>query len=675
MNKMTRFILGCFIGLVCNNAFAVMRFPLNIDTYTLESSTRVSRTEFIYTYRASLTNTGVAVRNAAATLRLTAPGVTVLDGTLSFGDVPESSTAVSTDTFSLRYDRTYTFSAADLHWSITYDPAPIITLPAAPSLTLGFGIKQLQFAWTGVSGATSYRLMQNPDGVAGYAQVGADIPSDVTATALDIAVFKHDWANARYLLEACNISGCTVSNEVNTIGSVLSAIGYLKASNTGAGDWFGYSVALSNDGNTLAVGAPNEDSSSPGVNGAPDELAPNAGAVYVYTHTASGWSQQAYLKASNIGTGDLFGSSVALSGDGYTLAVGALGEDSNSTGINSTPDELALNSGAVYVFGRSADSWSQQAYLKAPQYSGVVNGKFGTSVALNDDGHTLAVGEPIAPFPAAIRTGKTHVYTRDAGSWSYQSYLGASFSNEYDGFGSSVALSGDGNTLAVGAPFKSRSIGGYSDNSGAAYIFVRTGNLWSRPAQVMGSKVISDDFFGVSVALSRDGNTLAVGSLSEWGNHCSPPTYVCSYVGGAVYVFARGVGSWSEQAYLIRKQDPGDSHIGYDIALNGDGNTLVIGAQLQVKGLSGSLHFEERAYIYGRSAGAWSEQTFVSSADAGFLFWKQYTWPPSRFPVSMALSGDGNTLAIGAMSEMSSTTGIGSTPNKLAPQAGAVYLY
>jgi len=126
--------------------------------------------------------------------------------------------------------------------------------------------------------------------------------------------------------------------------------GYVKASNTGAGDLFGFAVALSGDGNTLAVGAPGEASSTTGIGSMSDELASNAGAVYVYTRSAGAWSQQAYVKASNTGSGDQFGISVALSGDGNTLAVGARNEASSTTGIGSTPNDSAANAGAVYLY-------------------------------------------------------------------------------------------------------------------------------------------------------------------------------------------------------------------------------------------------------------------------------------------------------------------------------------
>ena len=121
---------------------------------------------------------------------------------------------------------------------------------------------------------------------------------------------------------------------------------YLKASNTGVADYFGKSVAVSGD--TVVVGADNEDSSTTGVNSTPNEEAGTAGAAYVFVRSGTAWSQQAYLKASNTGANDQFGISVAIAGD--TVVVGAYFEDSSTTGVNSTPDEAAGGAGAAYVF-------------------------------------------------------------------------------------------------------------------------------------------------------------------------------------------------------------------------------------------------------------------------------------------------------------------------------------
>src|SRR5262249_12317040 len=142
---------------------------------------------------------------------------------------------------------------------------------------------------------------------------------------------------------------------------------YVKASNTNGFDRFGSSVALSADGNTLAVGADGESSAAAGINGdQTNNTAPIAGAVYVFVRSGTTWTQQAYIKASNTDSRDAFGREVALSGDGKTLAVSAPDEASSATGINGNQAINNTNmSGAVYVFVRSVTTWTQEAYIKA----------------------------------------------------------------------------------------------------------------------------------------------------------------------------------------------------------------------------------------------------------------------------------------------------------------------
>ncbi|WP_420829537.1 FG-GAP repeat protein [Nannocystis pusilla] len=130
----------------------------------------------------------------------------------------------------------------------------------------------------------------------------------------------------------------------------------------------GRSLALSADGKTLVAGAPYEDSAATGVDGDPRQgVAENSGAAYVYYRDEGGWTQRAYLKASNSGSGDHFGHAVALSGDGTTLAVGAMYERSKSAGINGDQLDDSVMSGAAYVFTLKDALWSQQAYIKASE--------------------------------------------------------------------------------------------------------------------------------------------------------------------------------------------------------------------------------------------------------------------------------------------------------------------
>ncbi|HWO20905.1 MAG TPA: hypothetical protein VNO30_19195 [Kofleriaceae bacterium] len=342
-------------------------------------------------------------------------------------------------------------------------------------------------------------------------------------------------------------------------GATWSQQAYVKASNTGADDEFGWSVTLSADGSTLAVGALGENSAARGIGGdEADNSAGYAGAVYVYTRSGTTWSQQAYVKASNTAAGDEFGWSVALSADSATLAVGALGENSAARGIGGDEaDNSAGNAGAVYVYTRSGTTWSQQAYVKASTTG--VGDEFGSSVALSADGSTLAVGALGEASAArgiggdeadnsAEKAGAVYVYTRSGTTWSQQAYVKASNTGAADEFGSSVALSANGSTLAVGARDEAsaaRGIGGnQSDNSaeyaGAVYVYTRSGTTWSQQAYVKASNTGAGDLFGGSVALPADGSTLAVGAIGEdsaargiGGNQSDNSAGVA----GAVYVY------------------------------------------------------------------------------------------------------------------------------------------
>jgi hypothetical protein len=283
--------------------------------------------------------------------------------------------------------------------------------------------------------------------------------------------------------QANNLAGSSGAAYVFTRSAgIWTQQAYLKASNTGAGDEFGTSVAISGD--TIVVGALFEESNATGVNGdQANNLATRSGAAYVFTRSGANWSQQAYLKASNTGTSDEFGWSVAVSGD--TIVVGALLEDSNATGINGDQaNNAASSSGAAYVFTRNAGIWSQQAYLKASNTD--AGDQFGTSVAISGD--TIVVGALFEDSNATgidgdqvnnltSNSGAAYVFTRSAGIWGQQAYLKASNTEAADQFGTSISISGD--SIVVGALFEDSNATGVNgdqannltSNSGAAYAF------------------------------------------------------------------------------------------------------------------------------------------------------------------------------------------------------------
>ncbi len=177
-------------------------------------------------------------------------------------------------------------------------------------------------------------------------------------------------------------------------GATWTQRAYLKAGSIGAGDQFGYAVAL--NGNTLVIGAPGQG---------------NSGAAYVFTGNAASWTQQAFLKAANAGTGDYFGAFVAIDGD--ILTVGAPGEASRNAGDPN--DNGAPNAGAAYVFTRSGATWTQRAYLKAANAQ--ADDLFGTSTAISGD--TVVVGAPYedgsgpTPNEDAPNAGAAYVFLSD----------------------------------------------------------------------------------------------------------------------------------------------------------------------------------------------------------------------------------------------------------------------
>ena len=399
----------------------------------------------------------------------------------------------------------------------------------------------------------------------------------------------------------------------------------LKANNRGTGDEFGKCIALSED--TLVVGAPYEDGRKsegcadargcPTYNGA--EGTPDSGAVYVFVRSVTGWSQQAYIKpsASN-NRDDHFGSSLALSGN--TLAIGAPGEDSDQTTITATEpnsNDLAYNSGAVYVFVREGTKWKQEAYIKADNSEGgrgpnggnkllAEGDEFGKSLALS--GNTLAVGawkegSSQTTVSASVITasdngrpdsGAVYVYVRSGATWAQEAYLKADDAEAGDWFGTSLSLSGE--TLAVGAAGEdssqtTTSATGATDNgasnSGAVYVFVRSGATWTQEAYLKADNAGSSDNFGGALSLS--GGTLAVAAVKEGSSQTTVSATGATDNGalnsGAAYVFVRSGTAWTQEAYLKADNAEVGDRFGISLALSGD--SMAVGADMEDSSLMG----------------------------------------------------------------------------------------
>jgi hypothetical protein len=222
----------------------------------------------------------------------------------------------------------------------------------------------------------------------------------------------------------------------------------------------GSSVSLCGDGNTAIVGGIEDNN--------------GVGAAWVFVRSGGAWTQQAKLVGTGAEFGTIQGISVSLSGDGDTAIVGG--------------------DGAAWVYTRSGGIWSQQAKL-------VGGNPAAFYASLSGDGNTAIIGEPSDNG----NIGDAWVYTRSDGVWSQQAKLvGTGVIGPYAFQGTSVSLSADGNTAIVGG-------NGDNDYVGAAWVFTRSGGAWTQQTKLVGTDAIDQSYQGISVSLSSDGDTAIVG--------------------------------------------------------------------------------------------------------------------------------------------------------------------
>ena len=434
---------------------------------------------------------------------------------------------------------------------------------------------------------------------------------------------------------------------------------------TGEGE-FGYSVTLSEHGDTALVGGPHDND--------------GVGAAWVFTRSGVVWSQQGerLTGGGEIGEGK-FGASVALSGDGDTALVGGPG-DNGSTGRcvgvhafgrasglskgkgspavarsekansarawrSSADGDTALIggpgdngcTGAAWVFTRSGAVWSQQGE-KLTGGGEIGEGEFGASVALSENGDTALIGGP----EDDTATGAVWAFTRSGGVWSQP---GPKLTGGEEGnsqFGVYVALSADGDTALIGGP-------GDNYDAGAAWVFTRSGGVWSQQGpKLTGTGETREDGFGVSVALSADGNTALIGAPGDDGG---------LFGKGAAWVFTRADGVWTQQGEKLvgdctsscAHEGTGEIYnawFGYNVALSADGNTALIGGFRD-------NNWRGAAWVFTRSGSTWSQQgeKLVGDCTSGCANEGTGETGEGMFGTMVALSADGDTALVGAWND------------------------
>jgi cysteine-rich repeat protein len=472
--------------------------------------------------------------------------------------------------------------------------------PAPQDLLLSLSqIKRFDLEWTAVPGVTNYRVWERANPQADYVAL-AETP-DTSFSMLQVPLYlRHE---ASYFVESCNdLFPCVggqvqnFSNVVNVVDeypTMVEGIGHTTSIWNDVGDYFGGNVALSADASIIAVGAWQEAGNSTEINmGQDNDTAAQAGAVYIFERTNQGlYAETAYIKSDITAAGDRFGNGVSLSADGSTLAV-----------LSYAWAEEPAAAGAVSVFVRDQmGTWTQ-------------------------DGSRLR-----------------GTYTIPGDSFGYASERGPN-----------MALSGDGNTLVVGAFREDSPTTGINQpylppdgnaNRGAAYVFVRENGAWMEQAYIkapMGGP--SNQYFGYSVDLDYSGDTLVIGAYG--GNGCA-------------FVLTRNGSDWDYETNF-----PGGwTYYGRAIALSADGNTIAVGAP----GATGMLAVIGRVFVYARDQGQWGLQQTLEADNPGI---------EDMFGHSLSLSGNGSTLVVGAGSEDEQLLGIVPSQNMDdLLNAGAAYVF
>jgi len=352
----------------------------------------------------------------------------------------------------------------------------------------------------------------------------------------------------------------------------------------------GYSLSLTDTGSYLALGGP--------------YLNNGRGAAWIFVHntTDQTWNVINFQLIGSDPQGLLSyeGYSVDFSSDGSTLVSGGPYDN--------------LQTGAVWVFVRDPskdNTWIQQGSKLVGSGAGGQTPFQGCSVSVSSDGNTLASGGN----GDASGNGAVWIFTRTNNVWSQQgSKLAVAAASPDGNFGTSVALSGDGNTLAVGAP-------GDGGEVGAVWIFTRSGSTWTQQGgKLVGSEAVAPTQQGSSLAISSDGTTVLVGGPSD------------ANFNGAVWIFVRSGSTWSQQGPKIVGTGVATSQFGSSVSLSGDGNVAAVGGRDDSK-------FMGATWIYSRQSSTWSQDgdKLVGTGNTGV----------AEQGIGVALSKDGKLVTTG----------------------------
>lgn len=383
---------------------------------------------------------------------------------------------------------------------------------------------------------------------------------------------------------------------------------------------FGSSVSVDATGTRVAIGSMSADRSAYG----------GAGVAYIFIRSGTTWTQEAKIMATSYATGDHFGASISIDATGTRVVVGA--PDATRLGLSGC--------GVCFIFTRSGTTWTQEAEIVANDKA--ANDEFGASISSDSTCTRIIVGSP-RNAGGLVQAGAAYIFIRSGTSWSQEAKLLASDKVSYDNaaMARSIDIDDNGTRSIIGVY---QSDPGGLNAAGAAYVFVRSGTIWSQEAKLTASDKTAVANFGRSASINGDGTRCIVGAPQ------ADPGGISN--AGAAYVFVRSGTTWTQEAILIATDKVSSDALGNSVYMNANGDRIVTGASAAA---SGGI-YSGVAYVFDRSGTTWTQSAKLTPSGAT---------NSDAFGLNVSIASNSSRIVVG--SEFSDPSSLSS--------AGSVYIY
>lgn len=444
----------------------------------------------------------------------------------------------------------------------------------------------------------------------------------ITGLALDTEYF----IRCRYNGTAYGSSEWSAVKQLKTRGSYLptNEVQKLIQNPPVANNWYGYGIAISEDGLLLAVGA----------HGADPSNISNAGSVYIYTRASlnATWALTQTLTSSALVAEAQFGVNVSITSDKSRLAISAFTHTESG----------ASQCGAVYVFRNDAGTWEQEAKLIASDRA--ADDRLGQWMALSGDGTRIVTTAYLADVSGQVNAGATYIFSRSGTVWTQEQKITLPSPFNNDQFGTGVAIDTDGARIAIGCHLRDAfSIA----DSGLVVTYTRSGTVWTLEASLINSDSVTVDYFGSGLAMTPDGSRLAIGCVYKDTDGVTNS--------GAIYVFTRSGSTWTQEAKIVTSDKAIDDYFGNwtGIAISADGDLIVGGCfNKDVDGLTNA----GATYLFKRVGSVWTQEAILTASDKA---------ANDEFGKSVTITPNGSVLLIGSSANNANNV----------VDSGAVYIF